>query len=110
MWFLPVADLMKLQRAKEQNEKLDAENRALRERVHTLESQNKKILMQVAMSLNCLSNRKTVILLQPSHVDVWSLFVQLAINDTEQDAAKEQQKEKNVSGDVQNENDAVHKR
>lgn len=100
---------MKLQRAKEQNEKLDAENRALRERVHTLESQNKKILMQVAMSLNCLSKRKTVILLQPSNV-VWSLFVQLAINDTEQDAAKEQQKEKNISGDVQNENDTIHKR
>lgn len=48
-----VTDLIKLQRAKEQNEKLDAENRALRERVHTLESQNKKILVQVGISLSC---------------------------------------------------------
>ncbi|CAF96642.1 unnamed protein product [Tetraodon nigroviridis] len=77
---LEPSDPIKLQRAKEQNEKLDAENRALRERVHTLESQNKKIL------------------------------VQLAINDSEQDAAKEQQKEKNISRNVQNENDSIHKR
>lgn len=41
---------------------------------------------------------------------MWLLFVQLAINDTEQDAAKEQQKEKNISRDVQNENDSIHKR
>lgn len=109
MWFLLVTDLMKLQRAKEQNEKLDAENRALKERVHTLQSQNKKILVQVCMSLNCLSKGKTVLLLQPPDV-VWSLLVQLAINDAEQDAAKEQQKEKNISGDVQNKNDTIHKR
>lgn len=41
---------------------------------------------------------------------MWPLFVQLAINDTEQNAAKEQQKEKNISRDVQNENDTIHKR
>ncbi|XP_056897936.1 trichohyalin isoform X3 [Takifugu flavidus] len=77
---LEPSDLIKLQRAKEQNEKLDAENRGLRERIHLLEAQNKKIL------------------------------VQLAIHDAEQDAAKEQQKDKNISGDVQNENDTIHKR
>lgn len=44
--------MMKLQRAKEQNERLDAENRALRERVGTLESEKKSLLVQVGISLN----------------------------------------------------------
>uniref|UniRef100_A0A3Q3GD19 Coiled-coil domain containing 30 n=1 Tax=Labrus bergylta TaxID=56723 RepID=A0A3Q3GD19_9LABR len=39
-------DMMKLQRAKEQNDKLDAENRALRERVLTLDSEKKCLLDQ----------------------------------------------------------------
>lgn len=41
---------------------------------------------------------------------VWSVFVQLALHDAEQDAAKEQQKDKNISGKVQNDNDTIHKR
>lgn len=56
LWFLLVTGLIKLQRAKQQNEKLDTENKALRERVHTLESQNKKLLVQVGMFLNCSFN------------------------------------------------------
>ncbi|KAM8862401.1 uncharacterized protein ccdc30 isoform 6-T7 [Spinachia spinachia] len=36
-------DMMKLQRAKEQYDTLDCENRALRERVHTLESEQKEL-------------------------------------------------------------------
>lgn len=40
---------MKLQQAKEQNDKLDAENRALRDRVHILESEKKNLLDQVSI-------------------------------------------------------------
>lgn len=40
-------DMMKLQRAKEQNDRLDAENRALRERVRTIESEKKNLSDQV---------------------------------------------------------------
>ncbi|XP_027867699.1 coiled-coil domain-containing protein 30 isoform X1 [Xiphophorus couchianus] len=40
-------DMMKLQRAKEQNDRLDAENRALRERVHVIESEKKNLLDQM---------------------------------------------------------------
>lgn len=42
--------MMKPSRAKEQNDRLDAENRALRERVHTLESEKKILLDQVGIS------------------------------------------------------------
>ncbi|KAM8753924.1 uncharacterized protein ccdc30 isoform 2-T2 [Acanthopagrus schlegelii] len=41
-------DMMKLQRAKEQNDRLDVENRALRERVRTLESEKNNLLDQSA--------------------------------------------------------------
>ncbi|XP_045912626.1 coiled-coil domain-containing protein 30 isoform X6 [Micropterus dolomieu] len=41
-------DMMKMQRAKEQNDRLDVENRALRERVRTLESEKKNLLDQLA--------------------------------------------------------------
>ncbi|XP_060914702.1 coiled-coil domain-containing protein 30 isoform X3 [Labrus mixtus] len=43
-------DMMKLQRAKEQNDKLDAENRALRERVLTLDSEKKCLLDQLKVN------------------------------------------------------------
>lgn len=46
--------MMKLQRAKEQNDRLDAENRALRERVRTSESEKKNLLDQVGILLNFL--------------------------------------------------------
>lgn len=46
--------MMKLQRAKEQNERLDAENRALRERVRTLESEKKSLLVQVGIHFKVL--------------------------------------------------------
>ncbi|MEQ2162028.1 hypothetical protein GOODEAATRI_015686, partial [Goodea atripinnis] len=39
--------MMKLQRAKEQNDRLDAENRTLRERVHVIESEKKNLMDQV---------------------------------------------------------------
>lgn len=39
---LKLNDMLKLQNAKDQNDKLDAENRALRDRVHTLESEKNK--------------------------------------------------------------------
>uniref|UniRef100_A0A087XT45 Coiled-coil domain containing 30 n=1 Tax=Poecilia formosa TaxID=48698 RepID=A0A087XT45_POEFO len=42
-------DMMKLQRAKEQNDRLDAENRALRERLHVIESEKKNLMDQVNM-------------------------------------------------------------
>lgn len=40
--------MMKLQQAKEQNDKLDAENRALRERLYIMESEKKNLLDQVS--------------------------------------------------------------
>ncbi|XP_047228841.1 coiled-coil domain-containing protein 30 isoform X2 [Girardinichthys multiradiatus] len=43
-------DVMKLQRAKEQNDRLDAENRTLRERVHVIESEKKNLMDQVTKS------------------------------------------------------------
>ncbi|MED6238568.1 hypothetical protein ATANTOWER_024980 [Ataeniobius toweri] len=43
-------DMMKLQRAKEQNDRLDAENRTLRERVHVIESEKKNLMDQVTKS------------------------------------------------------------
>ncbi|XP_041800853.1 coiled-coil domain-containing protein 30 isoform X3 [Chelmon rostratus] len=75
-------DMMKLQRAKEQNDRQDAENRALRERVHTLESEKKNLLDQ------------------------------LAINDADRDVTKEDGMDKsepqtNLSG---HEKDYIHKR
>ncbi|XP_029361941.1 coiled-coil domain-containing protein 30 isoform X6 [Echeneis naucrates] len=46
---LDSSDMMKLQRAKEQNERLDAENRALRERVRTIESEKKNLQEQLTI-------------------------------------------------------------
>ncbi|XP_042265915.1 coiled-coil domain-containing protein 30-like isoform X2 [Thunnus maccoyii] len=80
------SDMMKLQRAKEQNDRLDAENRALRERVRLLESEKN------------------------------NLRDQLARNDTDQDvAAKEDPKDKSINSDPQShlsatEKDLIHKR
>ncbi|XP_034393669.1 coiled-coil domain-containing protein 30 isoform X2 [Cyclopterus lumpus] len=66
-------DMIKLQRAKEQNATLDVENTALRERVCTLESEKKNILAQ------------------------------LAINDAAQDVVtKKDQKDKGISSEHQN--------
>ncbi|KAF3697271.1 Coiled-coil domain-containing protein 30 Prefoldin subunit 6-like protein [Channa argus] len=47
---LQVNDTIKLHQAKEQNNRLDAENRALRERVCTLEFEKKALLDQLAIS------------------------------------------------------------
>ncbi|KAM7404520.1 hypothetical protein PAMP_011863 [Pampus punctatissimus] len=86
---LDPSDMMKLQRAKEQNDRLDAENRALRERMRFLESEKN------------------------------NLHDQLAKNDIDQDVAdKEDQKDKSISSDPQNilsglsaiEKDLIHKR
>ncbi|KAG7227042.1 hypothetical protein INR49_022389 [Caranx melampygus] len=82
-------DMMKLQRAKEQNDRLDAENRALRERVRTIESEKK------------------------------NLQEQLTINDADQDlVAEEDRKDKSISSEPQNNlsalsaqgKDHIHKR
>lgn len=50
--FCLVQDMMKLQRAKEQNDRLDVEIRALRERVCTVEREKKNLLDQVSILLN----------------------------------------------------------
>ncbi|KAL7397997.1 hypothetical protein ABVT39_002861 [Epinephelus coioides] len=82
-------DMMEVQRAKEQNDRLDVENRALRERVRTLESEKKNLLDQ------------------------------LAINNADQDVVtKENLKDKSISSEPQNnlsgsstqEKDHIHKR
>ncbi|XP_061690687.1 coiled-coil domain-containing protein 30 [Syngnathoides biaculeatus] len=44
---LKQCDMMKLQRAKEQSDRLDADNRSLRERVRSLESEKKTLLEQL---------------------------------------------------------------
>ncbi|XP_040901819.1 coiled-coil domain-containing protein 30 isoform X2 [Toxotes jaculatrix] len=86
---LDSSDMMKLQQAKEQNDRLDAENRALRERVRTTESEKKNLLEK------------------------------LAINDSDQRAvAEEDQKDKGISSEPQHnlsalsckEKDHIHKR
>lgn len=108
-------DMMKLQRAKEQNDRQDAENRALRERVHTLESEKKNLLDQVDILLfyfyyffvkiktKCCCSSLALF----GHV-----FVQLAINDADRDVTKEDGMDKsepqtNLSG---HEKDYIHKR
>ncbi|XP_042347785.1 coiled-coil domain-containing protein 30 isoform X3 [Plectropomus leopardus] len=82
-------DMVELQRAKEQNDRLDVENRALRERVRTVESEKKNLLDQ------------------------------LAIKDAEEDVIiKDDQKDKSFSSEPQNivsassaqEKDSIHKR
>nr|XP_033486069.1 coiled-coil domain-containing protein 30 isoform X3 [Epinephelus lanceolatus] len=82
-------DMMEVQRAKEQNDRLDVENRGLRERVRTLESEKKNLLDQ------------------------------LAINNADQDVVtKEDLKDKSISSEPQNnlsgsstqEKDHIHKR
>lgn len=52
MDFISFIDMMKLQQAKEQNEKVDAENRTLRETVRTLESEKNNLMVQVGDALN----------------------------------------------------------
>ncbi|XP_061832095.1 uncharacterized protein ccdc30 isoform X1 [Nerophis lumbriciformis] len=47
---LKQCDMMKLQRAKEQSDRLDADNISLRERVHSLESEKKNLLQRLETS------------------------------------------------------------
>lgn len=109
--------MMKLQRAKEQNERLDAENRALRERVRTSESEKKNLLVQVGILLNSFIQMKIIVVAAAWHCLVLCFcFFQLAINDADQDVvAKEDRKDKSINSELQNnlsghENDYVHKR
>lgn len=72
-------DMMKLQQAKEQNDRLDAENRALRERVRTIESEKQNLRGQVDIYWIYLpknkTNKKTQKLLQlPLHFFLLCLF------------------------------------
>uniref|UniRef100_A0A3B4ZZK6 Coiled-coil domain-containing protein 30-like n=1 Tax=Stegastes partitus TaxID=144197 RepID=A0A3B4ZZK6_9TELE len=53
-------DMMKLQRAKEQNDKLDAENRALRERVRIIESEKKNLRDQLTVNDAARENQKDI--------------------------------------------------
>ncbi|XP_058498073.1 trichohyalin isoform X5 [Solea solea] len=47
---LDSSDMMKLKQAKEENDRLDAENRALRERIRTIESEKEHIQEQLALN------------------------------------------------------------
>ncbi|XP_068996339.1 coiled-coil domain-containing protein 30 isoform X1 [Embiotoca jacksoni] len=51
-------DMLNLQRAKEQNEKLDAENKALREQVRVVESEKKNLLDQLTMNEDAKEDQK----------------------------------------------------
>lgn len=113
--------MMKLHKSKEQSDRLDAENRALKEKVHTLEEEKKTLLDQVNRLLFAefvyLKKKKTT-KNKKRHVtpSCCLVFVQLAINDADQDvAAKDERKNKNVGSEAQNhlsaqEKDHIHKR
>ncbi|XP_055078864.1 trichohyalin isoform X2 [Periophthalmus magnuspinnatus] len=45
-------DMMKLQKAKDQNDKLDSENQALRDRVHALEAEKRNLMEKISMNSN----------------------------------------------------------
>lgn len=109
---------MKLQQAKEQNDKLDAENRALRDRVRILESEKKNLLDQVSIY-------RTYLLIYYNKMNKISYDRSLALTGVEfffhlakNDAAKEDRKDKSVCSDQQNnlsalsaqEKDHIHKR
>ncbi|XP_054868812.1 coiled-coil domain-containing protein 30 isoform X2 [Amphiprion ocellaris] len=53
-------DMMKLQRAKEQNDRLDAENRALRERVRIIESEKKHLRDQMTVNDAAREDQKDI--------------------------------------------------
>ncbi|XP_051805217.1 coiled-coil domain-containing protein 30 isoform X2 [Acanthochromis polyacanthus] len=53
-------DMMKLQRAKEQNDRLEAENRALRERIRIMESENKNPRGQMTVNDAAREDQKDV--------------------------------------------------
>ncbi|XP_031700879.1 coiled-coil domain-containing protein 30 isoform X3 [Anarrhichthys ocellatus] len=82
-------DMMKLQRAKEQNDTLDVENRALRERVRTLESENKKLLDQLAIND------------ADQHV---------VTKDDQKDKCISSEQQNNLSGSSTQDEDYIHKR
>lgn len=111
-------DMMRLQQSKEQNDRLDAENRALRERVRTLESEKKNLSDQVGTLPDFFIKIKTFTVAAIWHClsCVCLVFVQLAINDANQDdLAKEDRKDKSISSEPQNdqsdhEKDYIHKR
>lgn len=109
---------MKLQQAKEQNDKLDAENRALRDRVRILESEKKNLLDQVSIY-------RTYLLIYYNKMNKISYDRSLALTGVvfffhlaKNDAAKEDRKDKSVCSDQQNdlsalsaqEKDHIHKR
>lgn len=113
--------MMKLQRAKEQNDRLDAENRALRERVRTIESEKKNLQEQVDFNFMYLLEYKFGNLQKRVTVTLHSLlcFFQLTIIDADQDVvAEEDRKEKSISSEPQNNlsalsaqgKDHIHKR
>lgn len=114
--------MMKLQRAKEQNDRLDAENRALRERVRTIESEKKNLQEQVDFNFMYLLEYKFGNLQKKGYSSFTQfvvVFVQLTINDADQDVvAEEDRKEKSISSEPQNSlsalsaqgKDHIHKR
>ncbi|KAJ0064479.1 hypothetical protein NL108_006943 [Boleophthalmus pectinirostris] len=46
------SDMMKLQKAKDQNDKLDSENRALRDKIHTLEAEKRNLMEKISRNSN----------------------------------------------------------
>ncbi|XP_070695011.1 coiled-coil domain-containing protein 30 [Pempheris klunzingeri] len=82
-------DMMKLQQAKEQNDRLDAENRALRERLRTLESEKKNVLDQLAKN------------------DADQAVV---AREDEKDKSISDEPQNNLSGSLAQEKDFIHKR
>lgn len=103
--------MMKLQRAKEQNDRLDVENRALRERVRTLESEKNNLSDQVGI-LHIFFIRIKNKCCHSSLALFGLVFIQSADLDV---VAKEDQKDQSISSDPQNsqsdsEKDYIHKR
>lgn len=102
-------DMVKLQSAKEQNDRLDAENKSLRERMQILESEKKALLDRVGI----LDQFKSPNPLTLSN----DVFVQMANNDVNKDVEGDQKHDR-ISGEIQHslsdlvakEKDHIHKR
>lgn len=118
-WLLPLSnlDMMKLRQAKEEHERLDAENRSLWERIRTMGSEKKDLPRQVCMSrygFVCMNpvkvNTATSLLL----LTIGFYSPLLSLHNGQEDAAGEP-KDRSTNGELQNhlshhESDDVHKR
>lgn len=87
---------MKLQRAQEQNDRLDAENRTLREKVSAEEREKKKLLDQVGILWN-----RTIQVQTPQLCCTWSIHCVVVIQLAKMETAQGDQVDKSVCSEPQ---------